>query len=688
MTTAGCRCCRKCGTNQGKVCAHRGARTFLSTYRRLLVILAAILPLAFASVPAAASTYLPTTKFAMHFVGDPVEVTHTPAALVGPNHVYEVSNGMPPTLCEFAVSGQEIACVRLGHGYNAWAVARGTDGTIYTGVTANSDTGLGYLYAWRPGAKSAKVVATMHANAIWSLAVDPGTGLIWIGAQSVYAYDPATGHLVDYGLLGQSGESQVHAIAAYNGTVYAGLTPYAEVVQFDPASGQATVFQDMRTHTSGIVRIQVDSPTTVEVLWESRALDVYENGQQQEGYPHLSSADQTSVSIAGQMYTFLPDGRIAQGWNDSASQPPTFVDYPAALSFLSQTSVVASGTIGGELVGVLDTGSIVTVLPGPTTWQFSLTEANLPGTPGIITALYADPNGTIWASPYIGGEVTHIVGSAFASYPFQPQADSFAAYQGTLYIGGYPGAALYAYKESQPWNLAAGNPALIGHIQLPGDPQETRLFALVAGPQGVYAGTIPTDGYLPGDLGYYDPATGQLQVFPSPVPNEAITSLAYAQDGLLVGATTALGGTGVAPVEASGHVFLWNPATQTLVANLTPIAGEPVWGALVSTPWGVFGANRMSVFRLDPATRAIAVHTFSPRSGPGAWGSLTHMYYGGGRLYLVTGPGQVYLVNPHTLSATPVFWGAEQAAVEGSFLYFSAQNSVELWRAPLARLRP
>ncbi len=656
--------------------------------RRFLGVLLAGLPLLLAATPTFASTYLPTAKFAMHFVGDPVQVTHTPAALVGPNHVYEVSNGLPPTLCEFSVSGQEIACVRLGHGYNAWAVARGTDGTIYTGVTANSDTGLGYLYAWQPGAKAAKVVATMKADAIWSLAVDPSTGLVWIGAQSVYSYDPGTGHLQDYGLLGQAGESQVHAIAAYDGTVYAGLTPYAEVVQLDPSSGAVTVFQDMRSHTSGVQRIQVDSATTVEILWESRALDIYVNGQQQNGYPHLSAAYQPSVGIGGQTYTFLPDGRIAEGWNDSASQTPTFVDYPSALSFLAQTPIVASGSVGGQLVGVLNTGSIVTVTPGDSAWQFGLAETNLPGTPGIITAMYRDADGSLWASPYIGGEVTHIVNGTFTRFAFQPQADSFAAFHGTLYIGGYPGAALYAYNEAEPWNLAAGNPALIGHIQLPGDPQETRLFALAAGPEGVYAGTIPTDGYLPGDLGYYDPATGKLQVYPTPVPDEAITSLTYAANGLLVGTTTALGGTGVAPVQQSGHVFLWNPVTQSLVATLTPLAGQAVWGGLVSTPWGVFGANRRAVFRLDPATRAVVARTFNKRGGVGAWGSLTHMYYGGGHLYLVTGPGQLYLVNPHTLQATPIFWGAEQAAIEGNFLYFSAQNSVQLWRAPLVRLVP
>ena len=70
-----------------------------------------------AAVPATA-TYLPTSRFAMHFVGDPVEVAHLPVAYVGPSHVY-----------------------------NAWAIARGNDGTIYTGVTSNSGKGQGSLWA-------------------------------------------------------------------------------------------------------------------------------------------------------------------------------------------------------------------------------------------------------------------------------------------------------------------------------------------------------------------------------------------------------------------------------------------------------------------------------------------------------------------------------------------------------------
>ncbi|MDA8346840.1 MAG: hypothetical protein M0Z66_15470 [Thermaerobacter sp.] len=555
-------------------------------------------------------------------------------------------------------------------------------------MTSNSQSGTGYLYAWTPGRKAAKVVATLQAAAIWSLAVDPGTGIVWIGAQHLYSYDPATGALQDYGVLGQTGESEVHAVAAYNGTVYAGLTPYTEVVQFEPQSGVVQVFQDMRSRTSGVQRIQVDSQSTVEILWESRALDIYVNGVQQNGYPHLSAAESTSVALGGQMYTFLPNGRIAQGWNESAAQAPLFDAYPTSFGSLDAIPVVAAGTIAGELVGVVDSGAVLAAEPNSTGWSYTWNAPNLQGAPGIIHAIYEDNNGSLWTSVYLGGQVTHVVGRTFNRYPFPAQADSFASYGGTLYIGAYPGAYLYAYDESQPWDIAAGNPKLIGRVQLPSDPQETRAFALAAGPAGIYLGTIPTDGYLPGELGYYNPASGTLQAFPAPVPDEGITSLVFASNGLLVGTTTALGGALVTPVHRSGRVFLWDPSTQALVATLTPQPGAPEWGGLVSTPYGVFGANRNAVFRLDPTTETMTVRTFDSTAKAGTWGSLTHMYFWRGHLYLLTGPGQMYAVDPQTLAATPIFWGAEQATVDGNYLYFSADNSVQLWDAPLGRIHP
>ncbi|MDA8346839.1 MAG: hypothetical protein M0Z66_15465 [Thermaerobacter sp.] len=87
--------------------------------RRLLAASIALSSIGLWALGASAASYLPTARFAMHFVGDPVQMQHTPAALVGPNHVYEVTNGMPPEIVQLALDGSVISQVSLTHGYNA-----------------------------------------------------------------------------------------------------------------------------------------------------------------------------------------------------------------------------------------------------------------------------------------------------------------------------------------------------------------------------------------------------------------------------------------------------------------------------------------------------------------------------------------------------------------------------------------
>lgn len=645
------------------------------------------------SVGAGASSpppIVPPPGIHMHRVGYPVQAVDTPGACIGLNHIYEVMTGTPPKLVELNPNGSLVASVPLSHGYNAWAVVRGTDGTIYTAVTTNTSTRTGYLYAWTPGQPNAKVVATLpNTVTVWSLAVDPTTGIVWIGGQALFAYAPQSGALHSYGMPDPQ-EHDIHALAAYGGVVYAGLTPYAEVVRFTPATGATAVVQDRTDQTSGVARISAPDANTLEILWESGALEIFKNGSPTRS-DYMNGAETASVSLFGHEYTFL-EGAIAQDWEygyggNNAAQ---IQDFPGALSAYQNERVVAIGALGNTIVGVLNDGDLLSVDPATATWQFALYPVAVPGTPGIIHAIYADPSGALYTSVYLGGEVTKVVGSHFATYPFPFQADGFASWGGMLYIGGYPGGWLYAYDESKPWNLAAGNPAAVGEVQMPGgdDPQQDRTYAVAAGPAGVYLGTIPTPGYLDGNLGYYSPSTGDFTVYDSPVPNEAITSLVYDSGGMLVGTTTAFGGGNVTPTHRSGRLFVWNPATQSLVKTYVPIAGMPEWGGLVAGPGGlVYGASSKAVFSFNPATGQVRTRVYNPSGKKDEWSSLTHMVTWRGRLFLLT-EGQLYAVNPTTLAAAKLFYGAEQLAVGGNFLYLSYHGSVALEEVPLGRLTP
>lgn len=629
---------------------------------------------------------VPPPGVQMHRVGYPVQVTNTPAAYVGQNHIYEVATGTPPQLVELNPDGSIAAQIPLTHGYNAWAVTRGNNGMIYTAVTTDTSTKTGYLYAWRPGTTVAHVVATIpNTVTVWSLSVDPVTGIIWIGAQGLYSYNPSTNRLARYGTL-QANEHDVHAVSAYDNVVYAGLTPYTEVVRFTPATDAAQVLQNRAGQTSGVQRVFAPDGTTLQVLWASGAFEVYTNGSPVRSY-YLNGASTTSVGISGQEYTFLQSSTVAAGWDygHGGNTAAVLHRLPSALVIPANEHVVADGEIGGQLIGVMNDGEILSI--DPTTWQFSMHPTAISGTPGIIHAIYADQNGSIWTSVYLGGEVTHVVGHAFTRDPFPYQVDGLASYGGVLYLGSYPGGWLYAYDESKPWDVNAGNPRLVGQAQLPG-PQQDRTYAIAAGAAGVYLGTIPTPGYLGGDLGYYNPKTARFTVFNSPVQNEAVTSLAYAQNGMLVGTTTTFGGGNVAPLNRSGRIFVWNPGTQSLVGTYIPEVGMAEWGGLVVGPDGVvYGANPRAVFAFDPTTGKITVRNFNPTARYDQWSSLTHMVTWQGRLFLLS-QGELYQVDPRTLSVTKLFYGAEQMAVSGPNLYLSYHNSVALESLPLSRLTP
>jgi hypothetical protein len=624
---------------------------------------------------------VPPPGIHMRKIGDPVAVPEVMAAWVGKTHIYLVYNGMPPWLVAANPDGSVVASAPIPEGYNAWAVAEAPDGTVYTATTSNISLHDGYLWAWKPGGKVRLVATLPDTTTVWALSVDPATGTVWVGAhQALYAYQPQTGQVTDYGMP-VPGEVDVHTLLAAGGKVYAGLTPHAEVVLFDPASKTATL-EATNANTSGVKAISLAPDGSLVVTWGSGALLTYSPPPVATGY--LNAALAAPVWWNGQQYTFQGDGTLAVGVYHTWRNPPGLLHVQPDFSTW-RSPIEATGTSQNNLVAVFGDGEVL--LCNPETGQgtaASVAFRNL--SPGIIHALASAPDGSLWASVYLGGEVTHIRGSTFDRLPFPLQADSFAFTGGVMYIGAYPGAYLYAVQLSQPWG-SDGNPREVLHVQLAGAPQQDRAFALAASPTAVYLGTIPETGALDGNLGYYNPTNGQTEVFDSPVPDQGITSLTFAANGLLIGTTTALGGGDVPPRDPSGHIFVWNPATQTLVRTIVPAPGLPVWGGLVSTPLGVFGANARAVFRLDPATLAVQVRVINPAGPTGRWGSLTHLFYWRGKLFLLT-EGQLYQIDPRTLRAQKLFFGAEQGAVDGDTLYLSYHESVELVAVPLPRLTP
>jgi hypothetical protein len=632
------------------------------------------------SLAGAPPPVVPPPGIHMQKVGDPVAVPSFSAAAVFGSRVVVVYDGVPPWLVEATPDGAVVASAEIPEGYNAWGVALAPDGTVYTATTSNTSPHRGYLWAWKPGGRVVLAATLPGVVTVWSLAVDSTTGLVWIGAHGgLFAYDPASGRVTSYGMP-QPGEVDVHAVFAAGGIVYAGLTPQAEVVRLDPST-QSWAVVASNPGTSGVRAITLAPDGSLLVTWGSETLLQYGAGLPAA---YLSRALLAPVWLNGQPYTFQSDGTVAVGFYHTWRNPPVLLRVNPDDTPWSQ-HIRAAGLDGSRLLAVFGDGTLFDV--DPTTGEASVRRIAFANpSPGIIHALGTTADGAIWASVYLGGEVTRVVGRRFQVLPFPFQVDAFASLGDTLYLGAYPGAYLYAYDIAQPWDLSS-NPRLVGRVELPGGPEQDRVFALAAGPAGVFVGTIPAPGALAGALGDYNPTTGTFTVYRSPVPSQAITSLTFANNGLLIGTTTALGGGGTEPATASGEVFVWDPVHQSTVKTLVPLEGVPAWGGLVSTPDGVFGASPRAVFRLDPTTLAITARAFRSTAPSDPWASLTHLVWWRGRLFLLT-MGQLYQVDPRTLQVTKLFFGAEQAAVDGDTLYLSYHDSVELVTVPLARLTP
>lgn len=623
---------------------------------------------------------VPPPGIHMQKVGDPVSMPDVTAAALQGRRVYAVYNGMPPWIVAARSDGSVFAKAEIPEGYNAWAVVVAPDGTAYTATTSNTANHVGYLWRWRPG-QAVHLVATLPGVlTVWALAIDPRNGDVWIGAhQRLLAYSPANHQLRDYGMV-VPGEVDVHTVSVADGSLYLGLTPRAEVVRFDPRTDRATPLVS-NADTSSIRAISTAPDGSLIVTWGSQALFTYREGVA-TGY--LNHAISAPIWWHGTSYTFQGDGTIAVGVYHTWRNPPVILkpqpDYASWGAALE-----AAGRLGSQLAAVFSNGYVFRYDSRVQRAMVSVLNFQNPS-PGIIHALAIGPDGSLWASVYLGGEVTRVMGQTFEKLPFPLQADAFAFAGKMLYIGAYPGAYLYAYDWTKPWQLGI-NPVAVGRVQVPGTPQQDRAFALAAGPDGVYLGTIPESGTLDGNLGYYDPARRILRVFDSPVPDQGITSLLWVGHGLLIGTTTAFGGGDVPPTGRSGAVFLWDTRRESLLRTIFPIPGMRVWGGLVATPYGIFGANANAVFRLDPRTFKITTRVLDLTAPPDRWDSLTHMFYWRGKVFLLT-EGRLEEIDPHTLAATKLFLGAEQATVQGDTLFLSYHESAELVKVPLARLTP
>ena len=112
-------------------------------------------------------------------------------------------------------------------------------------------------------------------------------------------------------------------------------------------------------------------------------------------------------------------------------------------------------------------------------------------------------------------------------------------------------------------------------VSLSKNHQQERITRLVQGKNEIiYGSSIPEKGILGGGILCIDPNTLKWNFCRNVIFEQSIFDIAVTSDGLLLGASSIEGGTSAIPSQKEAFIFLWDPASNKVVWQLSPIAGE------------------------------------------------------------------------------------------------------------------
>lgn len=512
---------------------------------------------------------------------------------------YYASDGGPGVAARFlamALDGTLAAEVPIPQGTNVESLVYSpTSKTVF--VAANG-TGASYLYEWDGATLQART--TISGHEVMRLAVAPD-GALYIGtfaASNGRLYRWSGGTLTD---LGQPfpGESYVRSLAVDATYVWASndLVGGAKLVRitrsgntrttiatpasfatersafsmtrtgdflflrtvnsnrlyaYDVAAGAFRTFNDqvLRDRTVPEVANPVEYLDGVSQFAQSPVLE----GR----YVYLQRAN------AGVMRVDVTDGLKAirvdkyhQADNTSSMAGASVAN---AQSWAWLTDV--GGRSGDSLVATTADGRIVVNTRGQSA-QLVL-EMPAQDSPSRIDTLGSDSAGRIYSGGFDlpAGIGLYSPSGGTSSVLAGPQIEGFGRFNSSVVMGGYTGVAeqsgpLYVYDGS-------GQPVFRRYL---GNSQERPVALTQVGSQ-VAIGSVPIKNTLGGALSIWNPATNALTVERNLIPDQSVISLGT-HNGLVVGGSSNVGGTGSTPTAARAQLFTYNPATRA-VKTFTP----------------------------------------------------------------------------------------------------------------------
>lgn len=537
------------------------------------------------------------------YIGQPIEMVSIHAAAYGQesgeDRIYTVSTGKPCVL--FVLRPSDGTCLRripIATSHHSWGMVTAPDGRIYIG-------GDGRLYRYTPGSEAVEDlgVPIEGESYFWRLAVSASTGCIYGGTYpsgKVFEYNPKSESYRAFGPI-EANSQYVRCMDVAGEEVFLGLgvqgamlyrmnviTGSKQEVQLPEEAAKDNLVYDLTAAGCKLfIRTTPSNRLWVYDLAAERWIDRIEQAQGldvsplQEGCPlvYLVREDTLcSYNLETLQLTPLPvpihDSAKGFGWIRLSDDR----DFP-------DNTLVSMRRNGDFWMYNPDTGMHRTVA------------TSLRGQPIAIQSMTLGPEGDIHMGGYFAGGYARYQPTEgnLTSYKGVGQIEGMVSHEGKIYLGVYTKAKIYEYDPSKPWE-ENGNPKHLFSLQAY---RQDRPYAWVSAGKHVAIGTTPDYGQLGGALTLYDPETGEYEVYEHIVKNQKVVALRY-RDGIIYGGTCVWGGLGVQAVETEGKLFIWDPATRSMLDEVVPIEGERAVSDLTFDEDGkLWGITAGYVFRYD-----------------------------------------------------------------------------------------
>lgn len=442
------------------------------------------------------------------------------------------------------------------------------DGTVYGGSYPNAT-----VWSWTAADGFTDLGVSIPDPAVqYSRVVyDPDHHALWIGTQPVahlYRFDLTTKALTEVSLRESPRVTSVPDLDYAEGSVFVNWGGNLRVV--DAATSTEVLFTDATTGTQ---------PTNYLVsargVSEPKQGGVYFSSNQTGGL-QVVRYDLETHTVARTGHRATRGALIGYGWTVENGNDVLYA--------------FAGNYSGGGFRFDIDANRSGSV-------QFPIA-----ATPSPLQHVLPNEDGSkVFVNAFLNGNTISYDVATGTSTPVTRlgQVEDWVLSGSTLHAGTYPNGVL----SSIPTTAVSTTP-LTNYATLKTEHQQIRPLDAVEHDGRIWYGTEPDYGLYGGDIATVDTTTGAVQVYDEPVEDHTVSALAFVGSSTFIGSSTE-GGTGTTPVEGSGLLTKWDPATGTTQAQVTPVPGADSVNALAVHNDAIYGLADGTLFEADPQTLEI-----------------------------------------------------------------------------------